>query len=698
MKKLMFFMLLISGMALIRCQKEDIKLDKDVTNVNQTIISEQNTKLDVFAQMIAVAAKNENFRSLIKEKVLEQFDFDYDVLWADLATQKITENGKEILVKEFANTILSGTKSAYKSVDDLLKNIPNPQISIPVNIDKWDDKSYVPLVAYAYFDEQNKKSLFAYDSNSDKTQLSVTEEPTEPVIVVGLSERVDKNGNLMVGVDGFVIPEDVRISAKEVQNVIKSSNLKSCKNWEPKIEIVKTLDPVSELPSDYIENTQPKIRVEASPLKSANAVPSAPINVGAGYLPTPLTIQVAWEAVTGATSYKIYRNMVYIGSCSSNVYLDNSVTEGNLYYYRVVAVNSSGDSPYSSQFSIRASKRADAGDEYIRKIQITETKFRQIESWDDGRLELQVKVIWGYNIDANTASFLDNTYTRGDHNNSNGIDKSQIVNTWYFWDCSIGTWRQDVMSSVINLEWTELDQSSMELTGLKKTVGVETTMTANGSWSGGSKFSIGGSASGKYAVNKEYTYSKMSNDVIFASQIVLFGDPIDVPYLLDGFSWRMVHVVQNNKCPYIGSWDGANCHVGTAPANTTAFIHNNRFYYTGAPVCSSSGSYYENGYCRFSTASNSVWLYNGSYFYNAINGNQCPVQGSWFDGAHCRFPSIPSNSNPTVYNTYTLKYTPVIGCPLAGSGWDGANCFVANIPSQVDPFIHNNRWYVRKGY
>ncbi len=64
----------------------------------------------------------------------------------------------------------------------------------------------------------------------------------------------------------------------------------------------------------------------------------------------------------------------------------------------------------------------------------------------------------------------------------------------------------------------------------------------------------------------------------------------------------------------IGHYDGANCHVGTPPSGTNAFIWHDRFYYT------------------------------------PVNGNQCPMEGSWFDGANCYVMEIPDECAPFIYN------------------------------------------------
>lgn len=74
---------------------------------------------------------------------------------------------------------------------------------------------------------------------------------------------------------------------------------------------------------------------------------------------------------------------------------------------------------------------------------------------------------------------------------------------------------------------------------------------------------------------------------------------------------------QCEPCPIIGSYDGANCQIGQAPAGTNAFIHNNNFYYT------------------------------------PVSGNQCPLPGSWFDSANCYVMPVPPGTTPFIWqNTW----------------------------------------------
>jgi poly(hydroxyalkanoate) depolymerase family esterase len=73
---------------------------------------------------------------------------------------------------------------------------------------------------------------------------------------------------------------------------------------------------------------------------------------GTGALPAPAGLRVAsvtdtsaslsWSAVSGATSYAVYRGGVKVGSPTGTTYTDSGLTAGTAYTYTVAAVDSSG--------------------------------------------------------------------------------------------------------------------------------------------------------------------------------------------------------------------------------------------------------------------------------------------------------------------------------------------------------------------
>ncbi len=87
--------------------------------------------------------------------------------------------------------------------------------------------------------------------------------------------------------------------------------------------------------------------------------PSAPV-VKIGNSASSGKPMLTWNAVSGATSYKVYRatsqNGTYslLGTVTATAYTNTGAKAGTTYYYKVKAVNSAGESAYSNIVSGRA--------------------------------------------------------------------------------------------------------------------------------------------------------------------------------------------------------------------------------------------------------------------------------------------------------------------------------------------------------
>ena len=90
-----------------------------------------------------------------------------------------------------------------------------------------------------------------------------------------------------------------------------------------------------------------------------HCAPAAPV-VRIGNSATSGKPMLTWNAVSGATSYKVYRatsqNGTYslLGTVTATSYTNTGAKAGTTYYYKVKAVNSAGESAYSNVVSGRA--------------------------------------------------------------------------------------------------------------------------------------------------------------------------------------------------------------------------------------------------------------------------------------------------------------------------------------------------------
>ena len=149
----------------------------------------------LLSQVVANMMLNRDFRVLIKSEAEKQFDGDFDVLYRNI---KKTQLSKGTTVDDlcFENYVSKkGTKANKKDFEYLVNSIPDFQISVPINCDKWDVNNQIPLVTYIpeNFDEKTTEYLNAYDYKGNVYKLSVKDVPDVPVVVLGSCERLDYN-------------------------------------------------------------------------------------------------------------------------------------------------------------------------------------------------------------------------------------------------------------------------------------------------------------------------------------------------------------------------------------------------------------------------------------------------------------------------------------------------------------------------
>ncbi|MFN8167405.1 MAG: hypothetical protein U0S36_01330 [Candidatus Nanopelagicales bacterium] len=97
------------------------------------------------------------------------------------------------------------------------------------------------------------------------------------------------------------------------------------------------------------QNSAPS--AQSSPVTATPVVP--PLAAPSGLAATPGDRQVAlsWTAVSGATSYQVYRGATLVGSPTGTTFTDTGLVNGTAYSWTVVAVNASTSSPSSSAVS-----------------------------------------------------------------------------------------------------------------------------------------------------------------------------------------------------------------------------------------------------------------------------------------------------------------------------------------------------------
>jgi hypothetical protein len=159
-----------------------------------------NQALEKLARAFALAVKDVEFRKFIKAEVGKKFDGDYEFLYK-FAREKRFIDGESFetkLGKGYSKVFKQGLNEGISRVKELVELIPKFNIAVPVNFEKWDDENYVPLVAYhpVGVDDKLVKKVKAFDSEGNEYWLDAWKAPDFPVIVLGVNERVDDNGNV----------------------------------------------------------------------------------------------------------------------------------------------------------------------------------------------------------------------------------------------------------------------------------------------------------------------------------------------------------------------------------------------------------------------------------------------------------------------------------------------------------------------
>ncbi len=139
---------------------------------------------DEFAKMLAVSLNSADFRKFIKEEAEKKFDGDYDILVSKVLNAKIGGQNFSSMLKashtQGADVFSRVTKNEYLN------------ISVPVEIEKWDTKAQTLLVANAidYIDGETER-VKAWDGKGNVYWIDAKVEPNYPVVVVGNNERLD---------------------------------------------------------------------------------------------------------------------------------------------------------------------------------------------------------------------------------------------------------------------------------------------------------------------------------------------------------------------------------------------------------------------------------------------------------------------------------------------------------------------------
>lgn len=170
--------------------------------------------MEQVAKGLAAMVEDVNVRKMIQAEADLQFDGDTNFLYSTVANRSIA--GKR---QSFANRVaaasFSSNSAAKRSFAQSTDSIKNLQIYVHA-LDEWDVANHVPLVAVRSEndprDGTGNFAVRAFDANGKSYWLDSAVAPTQPVIVVGISERVGDDGVLYRNKPNSVSSEKASVS------------------------------------------------------------------------------------------------------------------------------------------------------------------------------------------------------------------------------------------------------------------------------------------------------------------------------------------------------------------------------------------------------------------------------------------------------------------------------------------------------
>jgi hypothetical protein len=420
MKNLKLFLCFIVILMMAACSKDEILPEQAIVqpeSVADSVITLKNKLLNDYAMVLAKAIGQKELRTIIRNKAVQKFDGDFDVLVGSLEREQLLDSDcsvKELMVKmqqgdPFLRSI--GERSPESDLSTITTIIPNVQVSVPILCEEWDPSTFVPLVAVLPYDykEQPGNKITAYDAEGKAYLLDADEEPGFPVLVVGRSERVDEQGYLD--------------TASFCQRI-------------PALPSLRSMNEVQEYPE--------KLILSHGMAKS---------------------LLLEWTDVANETGYEVWRmsgttfQKVVQMEANDNNYVDVNLTANQKYWYKVRATTADGYSSWSPIMATTASNRSDNEWLKIKRMKFSSSALKAVEGWISGAPEIRLRVVQG------CVGGATNVFTSGMLEPNN---RSDINDTWWNKEVAIFAWSTSVYGTVLTFDWREedwLEHVDFSLTG-----------------------------------------------------------------------------------------------------------------------------------------------------------------------------------------------------------------------------------------
>ncbi|GGL15230.1 DUF3103 family protein [Deinococcus radiotolerans] len=182
--------------------------------------TQTNAALERFAQDLARQLPNPDLRRAVQEQVALRFDGDQETLFSTLAVRPAGQSTVQGLLTRGGLSV--------SALNDVTRAVPHLQVA--VRGPQWNPDTYTPLVAVAAQGGDEFAPVVAFDAQGRRHVLDGRTPPSQPVVVVGVAERVDDQGNVM-------IPAATQAGAATLSEPGAGIGAQACDSWERLISL-----------------------------------------------------------------------------------------------------------------------------------------------------------------------------------------------------------------------------------------------------------------------------------------------------------------------------------------------------------------------------------------------------------------------------------------------------------------------------
>jgi len=208
--RLQFFVFAIAFMAVLSCEKDVVSPEGGNENAEAGIEEiPDDPNLAAFSNSLAKAFKDhEGLRAFVKERALQQFDNDYDVLYQMVKDEMVGgASFRDLLLQSgISREELQAVESEFPLLTIYVPDFSDLPEN-PFSAELWNTANQVPAVALAIGDKDTGISIYRHAGKAFSVKPDKI--PGFPVVALKINERVVTSGSTS-GITGKTVGKELK--------------------------------------------------------------------------------------------------------------------------------------------------------------------------------------------------------------------------------------------------------------------------------------------------------------------------------------------------------------------------------------------------------------------------------------------------------------------------------------------------------